>query len=215
MIKVALIDDHTLVRSALAEMINRFENCIVTLQATNGQEFIELLANESSPDLALIDINMPLMDGYETAKYLNEHHPTIKMMALSVEDEEEAIIKMLRSGAVGYLLKETDITDFKLALHEVMTKGYYHSEMVTNTLMNSLHQKKGPKKRVDEVIFQAREREFLELACTELTYKQIADIMCVSPRTIDGYRESLFIKLSIKSRVGLVLFAIRNGFFVI
>jgi two-component system, NarL family, invasion response regulator UvrY len=211
MTTIALADDHHLIRNALVDLINHFEDFSVLFDAPNGKQFIELLQTQPAPDIALIDINMPVMDGYQTAEYLNKNYPDIKILALSVEDNEEAIIRMLRLGAKGYLLKDTDTFYFKKALEEVATKGYYHSELVSNTLLKSIHHKNGQANKPN-VNFQAREQEFIQLACTELTYKEIADKMCLSPRTVDGYRESLFEKLEVKSRVGLVLFAIRNGF---
>jgi DNA-binding NarL/FixJ family response regulator len=180
----------------------------------DGQQFVEQLNHHPAPDIALIDINMPQLNGYQTAEYLTTHYPEIKILALSVEDTEESIIKMLRAGAKGYLLKDTDTKDFRYALEVVRDKGYYHSELVSNTLLKSLHKPNGPNSK-PQIQFQAREQEFLELACSELTYKEIADKMCLSPRTIDGYRESLFIKLELKSRVGLVLFAIKNGLVIV
>lgn len=208
MINVALIDDHSLIRNALAELINNFEGYQVTLQAANGAEFIELLYIHPLPDIVFVDIQMPIMNGYDTAQILSAKFPDIKIMALSVEDDEESILKMLRCGSKGYLLKDTPINEFKLALDELYSKGYYHSDLVANSLLNAIHPSKIS---FTQVTFQAREEEFLKLACSELTYKEIADQMCLSPRTVDGYRENLFLKLEVKSRVGLVLFAIKNG----
>jgi two-component system, NarL family, invasion response regulator UvrY len=210
MTTIALADDHHLIRNALVELINRFEGFQVIFDVADGQQFIDYLQQNQAPDIALIDINMPEKNGYETTEYLTNHYPQIKTLALSVEDNEESIIKMLRCGAKGYLLKDTDTANFRTALEIVRDKGYYHSELVSSTLLKSLHKPNGTISK-PLVQFQAREQEFLELACSELTYKEIADKMCLSPRTIDGYRESLFIKLELKSRVGLVLFAIKNG----
>jgi two-component system, NarL family, invasion response regulator UvrY len=210
MTTIALADDHHLIRNALVELINRFEGFEVIFDVSNGKEFIEKLSHSPCPDLALIDINMPEMNGYETTEHLTQAYPQIKTLALSVEDNEESIIRMLRCGAKGYILKDTDTSEFKTALNEVKIKGYYHSELVSNTLLKNLHKPNGATTK-NIVQFQAREKEFLTLACSELTYKEIADQMCLSPRTIDGYRENLFIKFELKSRVGLVLFALRNG----
>lgn len=210
MTTIALADDHHLIRKALVELINKFEGFHVVFDVANGQEFIEHLKHNESPDIALIDINMPEMNGFETTEFLSQNYPSIKTLALSVEDNEESILQMLRCGAKGYLLKDTETADFKIALEEVKTKGYYHSELVSNTLLKSLHKPNGLIQK-PVIHFQAREEEFLEFACSELTYKEIADKMCLSPRTIDGYRESLFIRFEIKSRVGLVLFALKNG----
>lgn len=211
MTKVALVDDHQLIRNALAELITKFDEYEVIHQAGDGHEFLSQLAAYELPDIALIDINMPGMDGYETAKAVTEKYPDIKLMALSVEDDEECIIKMLRSGCKGYLLKDTPTSEFKLGLDELRKKGYYHSDLVANSLVNSIKPSVNGYSAKPAIHYQAREEEFLQLACSEMTYKEIADQMCVSPRTIDGYRENLFLKLEVKSRVGLVLFAIKNG----
>ena len=215
MTTIALADDHHLIRQALNELINQFPDFQVVFDAPNGKDFITKLQiakdQNALPDIALVDINMPVMDGYATTEYLTQHFPEVKVMALSVDDNEESIIKMLRSGAKGYLLKDTETADFKLALNEMAVRGFYHSDLVSNTLFKSLKPNNGVKHIVN-ISFQGREQEFIQLACSELTYKEIADKMCLSPRTVDGYRESLFEKLEVKSRVGLVLFAIRNGF---
>jgi two-component system, NarL family, invasion response regulator UvrY len=211
MTTVALIDDHSLIRNALKELINRFDDFEVIIDASNGQEFINKLRSSPIPDIALLDINMPVMDGFMTANYLNQYYPNIKVLALTVDNEEESIIKMLRVGAVGYLLKDSETSQLKIALNEVVNKGYYHTELVTNTLMKSIKPNHSTAFSKPIFMFQSREEEFLKLACTELTYKEIADKMNLSPRTVDGYRENLFEKLELKSRVGLVLFAIKNG----
>lgn len=215
MTKVALVDDHQLIRNALAELINKFEGYTVIHEARDGQQFLTQLKTYEHPDIALVDINMPNMDGYETAKQLTQLYPNIKILALSVEDDEEAIIKMLRAGSKGYLLKDTATKEFKLALDEINHKGYYHSDLVANTLLNSIKPSSNGATAKPLIQYQAREEEFLQLACSELTYKEIADKMCISPRTVDGYRENLFFKLDVKSRVGMVLFAIKNGIVVL
>jgi two-component system, NarL family, invasion response regulator UvrY len=215
MTTVALADDHILIRHALIELINRFEGFQVLFDASNGKEFIEKLEacdDNKLPDIALIDINMPVMNGYLTTEYLTKHFPEVKPLALSVDDNEESIIKMLRCGAKGYLLKDTETADFKLALDEMALRGFYHSDLVSSTLLKSLKPTNDVIKPMPSISFQARELEFVQMACSELTYKEIADKMCLSPRTIDGYRESLFEKLEVKSRIGLALFAIKHGF---
>lgn len=209
MTTVALADDHKLVRQALVELVNSIPGFEVLFDVNNGQELIEQLNQGLVPDIALIDINMPILDGYRTVESLTVNYPQINCLALSVEDGEEAIIRMLRVGAKGYLLKDTDIPQFKTALEEVVAKGFYHSELVSSTLLRSI--KKPVKNRTDPIYFMPRELEFLELVCTELTYKEIADYMKLSHRTVDGYRDILFEKTGVKSRTGLVIFAIKNG----
>ena len=141
MTKIALVDDHSLIRNALKELINRFKDFEVIIDVSSGQEFIDSLQNKPLPDIALVDINMPIMDGFETTNYLTQNFPNIKVLALTVNDDEESIIKMLRAGAVGYILKDSETSELQITLVEVATKGYYHNELVTNTLMKSLKPK--------------------------------------------------------------------------
>ena len=158
-----------------------------------------------------MDVNMPIMNGIETTTYLREHYPNIKVIALSVEEEEDTIIKMLKAGAKGYLLKDVEKNILETALNEVINNGYYHTKDVSNLLINSLNEDfKNSKTQLKE-----REIEFLKLVCTELTYKEIAEKMFLSPKTIDGYRDTLFYKLQVKNRIGLVIYAIKHKIFKI
>ncbi|MDJ1497423.1 response regulator transcription factor [Cytophagaceae bacterium DM2B3-1] len=209
-IQVALVDDHKLFRRGLVELINGFTDYKVVLEATNGKEFIQKLSSEPLPDLVLLDVNMPEMDGYETATWLRKHHPSIKILVLSMYDSETAIIKMLRIGVSGYILKDAETHELKHALDDLIQKGFYYSDLVSGTLAKSIA-KPMVETHVQHIHgLNDREIEFLKMVCTELTYKEIADQMCLSVRTIDGYREHLFEKLNVRSRVGLVLFAIRS-----
>ncbi len=209
MAKIALVDDHILVRRALVDLIRGLGHEVV-LQADNGKKFIDLIAQNQQPDIVLLDVNMPEMDGYKTAFWIREHYPDIKVIALSMYDDEQSIIGMLRCGARGYILKDAEPMQLKEAIDSVLEKGFYNSEMLASHLLDSL-ESPDTKTYGHIPVLTAKEMEFLKLACTELTYKEIAERMSVSPRTIDSYRDILFEKLNIKSRIGLVLFAIRNG----
>ena len=194
----------------MVELIDGFNGYHVIGECNNGREFMTLLKSIESPDIVLLDINMPEMDGHETAVWINQEHPRIKVIALSMYDDEKSIIRMIKAGARGYVLKDAEPTELRKAFDDVMNKGYYYSDLVSGVLVHSLHSDEPGNQR--KVNINERETEFLKLACTEMTYKEIADRMCLAPRTIDGYRETLFEKLSVKSRVGLVMYAIRNGF---
>ncbi|MTI22301.1 response regulator transcription factor [Fulvivirga sp. RKSG066] len=207
---VAIVDDHLLFAQALENLINTFDQFQVLYHTKNGQEFLEKLKNSSGPDIALVDINMPVMNGIETTEKVSSDFPQTKVLALSMDDDEQTIIKMLRAGAKGYLLKDIHPKTFKNALEDVVHRGFHYSDRITNTVLTSLH-----RPDESEVALKAREVEFLKLACTEKTYKEIASDMCLSPKTIDGYRESLFEKLHVKSRIGLVIYAIRHQLFKI
>lgn len=205
---VAIVDDHLLLSGSLEKLINSFSGFRVIYHASNGKELQKKFTLESEiPEIILLDINMPVMDGFETVAWLTENHPEIKVLALSMEDDERVILKMLQHGAKGYLLKDIHPDRLRVALEEVIERGYYHSEKVAATLLHSIQPSFGK----DEVTFKQNELTFLQLACSEMTYKEIADVMSLSPKTIDGYRQELFNRLHIKNRVGLVIYALKNN----
>lgn len=209
---VALIDDHVLLRNGLANLIETLGDYKVLFQADNGKQFVETVQNGTVPDIVLIDINMPVMDGYETATWIRENKLKISILALSMYDDENSIIKMFKAGAKGYILKDCDPSELKTALEALVTKGFYYNEMITGKLIhtiNTLDEKEIQSRMLAKL--NDREIAFLKLVCSEYTYKEIAEKMFVSTRTVDGYRDSLFEKLEVKSRVGLVMFAIKNG----
>lgn len=204
-IKITIVDDHLLFSQSLSFLIGSFKEFMVIGNYNNGKEFINAFSKETErPDIVLLDVNMPIMDGHETLKWLKTNNPELKVLALSVNDDEETIMKMITNGAKGYLLKDTHPNIFKEALLDVYNKGFYYSEMVSGFLINKLGNNE------NKITLKEREIEFIKLACTEKTYKEIADEMYLSPKTIDGYRENLFQKLEIKTRIGLVLYAIKH-----
>jgi DNA-binding NarL/FixJ family response regulator len=206
---VVIVEDHTLLSQAIASVVDGFEMFKVSYLCKNGSELVDKFKFEKNiPDLVLMDINMPIMNGLETTQWINENHPKVNVLALTIEEDENTILKMLRLGAKGYLLKDVDKKTLEIALLKIMETGFYHSSNVANILINSLTDKSKSKME-----FKTTEIEFLNLVCSELTYKEIADKMFLSPKTIDGYRDNLFSKLNVKNRVGLVLFAIKNKFF--
>ena len=208
---IVLVDDHVLLRNGLANLIKSLGYGVL-FEADNGKDFIRKLKPKFLPDVVLLDINMPQMDGYETALWLKQNHPGIKVLALSMYDDETAIIRMLKNGARGYILKDTDPSELNSAIEALATKGFYYSEMVTGRLISTINHIDEPQSTAKNILnLNDKELQFLKLACTEMTYREIADQMYLSPRTIDGYRDALFERLNIKSRVGLVLFAIKNG----
>lgn len=207
---VALVDDHTLLRNGLANLVSELGDFSVLFEADNGKHFQTMIDDHGAPDLVLLDINMPEMNGFETAAWLQQHHPLTRILALSMYDNETSIIKMVRNGAKGYILKDTSPAEFRTAMDTVLKKGFYYSEMLTGKLINAVN-KMGDDQNGNGVKLSDREVEFLKLACTESTYKEIAEKMFVSPRTVDGYRDDLFEKLGIKTRVGLAMYAVRHG----
>jgi DNA-binding NarL/FixJ family response regulator len=206
-IHIAIVDDHTLFRNGVASLMSEFEELQVVFEAENGLQMQEALARHGSPDVVLMDINMPVMDGYEATSWLKKNYPVVKILALSMFEDDQAVIKMIRCGASGYVLKESKPRDLLEAIRSIYTKGVYINDLVTGKLIRTVTGDE------DEVELTKKELDFLKYCCSELTYKEIADKMFVSPRTVDNYRESLFLKLNLKSRTGLVLYAIQNHLF--
>jgi two-component system invasion response regulator UvrY len=210
--KVALVDDHVLLRNGLANLVQSFASYSVLFEAAHGRDLIEQLTQSTTPDIVLLDINMPEMDGYDTALWLKKNFPEIKVLALSMYDTESSIIRMLRNGARGYLLKDIDPPELKTALDSLVKKGFYYSEAITGKLIHAVNSIDSTENILKAIVaLNEKEIEFIKLACTELTYKEIAERMNLSPRTIDGYRDTLFEKLNVKTRVGLAMYAIKNG----
>ncbi|RVU01428.1 response regulator transcription factor [Mucilaginibacter limnophilus] len=203
-IKIALVDDHRLFRSGIVSLISNFKGYSILFEASDGEDLIRKISPKNKPDIILLDINMPGMDGISTAQWLRNNYPEVCVIVLSMFEDAEKVLAMVRIGVKGYLLKDAEPQEFENALKRVAGGEVYYPEFVTRHLINSFNES------TPDIKLNGRELEFLRLAGTELTYKEIADQMCVSARTVDGYRDQLFEKLQIKSRVGLVLYAIKN-----
>ncbi len=203
-IKIALVDDHVIFRKSLGILIQMLEDFEIVLEATNGDEFTRQLPHSPLPEIVLLDITMPVMDGVETAWWLKQHYPQIKVLALTMIKNDFVIIRMLKNGARGYILKDCEPNELKAALHQVKNKGYYYNELITP-------QMKTAGQKNDQIMFTEQELNFLRWSCTEKNHKQIAEEMNLSHRTVDGYRDSLFKKLNVNTRVGIALYAIKNG----
>ncbi len=207
--KIGLVDDHQLFLKSLQLMLESFKVYEVVVEALHGEDLKNKLKSSGAiPDLMLVDVNMPVMDGIATCKWLSEHYPAMKLIALSMNDADTAIIDMIKAGCCAYLLKDTHPNELEKALQEVVAKGYYNAD-ASNLNFRRLLLKSN---EVPAIILTEKERQFLHYACSELTYKQVAAKMNLSERTIDGYRESLFQKFHVQSRVGLCLEALRKGF---
>lgn len=203
--KVALVDDHKLFRKGLLELINGFSGYTVTLEADNGKDLIHKLFPEKIPDIVLLDISMPVMNGYETATWLQAHHPGVKILALSMSQKEETVLGMLRCGIHGYLLKTADPSELRMALDALLVNGSYYAGSVSAILKKDL--------LGERLTLTERELQVLRLACTDLPYKAIAAELHLSPRAVETTREHLFQKLNVSSRVGLAVYAITHGLY--
>ena len=209
--KIAIIDDHTLIANALKSIISNFNDFEVIHISGNGLDFQEKLKSKPIvPDLVLLDVSMPVMDGFATANWIKNNHPEVLIMALSMQNDEVSLIKMIKNGAKGYMLKNTQPKLLEEGLKILLDKGHFFPDWASGKIFTSI---------ADDTInanlkinLSEREIEFLKYTTTEMTYKEISEKMFCSPRTIENYRDSLFEKLELKSRVGLAVYALKNGY---
>lgn len=204
-IKIAIADDHQLFRSGLVSLLKDLPEFEIIYEASDGQEIIEKVAGKLKPDILLLDIKMPKVDGFEVVTKLKADYPLIKIIVLSMFSDETSVMKMIKAGVEGYILKDANQQEFVEGIYTVSNDEVYYSKSI-----NKVIQKSFIKPQNVSVKLSANEITFLKLLCQQLGNKEIADKMCLSVRTIDGYRDQLFEKLQVKSRVGLVLYAIKN-----
>jgi DNA-binding NarL/FixJ family response regulator len=208
---IVLADDHVVLRDALASLINNLEEFKVIGVAANGKEVMEILRKGNIPKLIILDLNMPEMDGYETTRWVLENHPGVNILILTMYDSEIALIRLLQAGVRGFLKKDVNPSELKTAILSVAENGYYYSNDTTGKLASFFHRSHSSQTSIEKALLNSHEIDFLKLASTDLTYKEIAQKMQLSPRAIDGYRDTLFDKLGVKSRVGLATYAVKNG----
>lgn len=210
LIKVAMVDDHILLRNALAALINNSDNCLVVIECSNGKELISKIKTSTQPDLVILDLNMPEMDGHQTALYLQKNHPEIKVIMLTMYDSELALIRLLKAGVKGFMKKDIHPTELMHAIQSVHEQGYYYSAQ-TSSKLAGLFRDEQSAHAIDKILLSDQEIEFLKFVCSELTYKEVAVQLKMNPRAIDGMRDNLFTRLDVKSRVGLAMYAIKHG----
>jgi two-component system, NarL family, invasion response regulator UvrY len=210
-LKISVVDDHNLFRKGLIKLINMGNSnnqYSILFEAENGKELQEKMKNAPFPDIILMDIEMPDVNGFEAVEWLKRTHPEIKIMVISMKEDEKSVLRMLRLGVKGFLNKDIEVEDMHNALDTISNNGIYYSEIATNVMNQELN---GQSKTIAGVTLSENERVFLKHVVTELTYQQIADKMNLSFKTIDGYRESLFKRCNVKSRTTLAMWAVRQG----
>lgn len=212
-IKVALADDHVLLRNALASLINGFDEFAVVHQSGDGTDLIEFLKTGATTDVVLLDLNMPGLDGFATARLLKEQFPKVHVLMLTMYDSEVVLIRLLKQGVKGFLKKDIHPSELKYAIESVIQSGFYYSHNTTGRLVNLFrnHEEKSTSLSLQKAMLDDPEIDFLKLACSDMTYKEIAIKLKLNPRSVDNLRDKLFEKLDVKSRVGLAMYAIRNG----
>ena len=210
-LKVALVDDHILLRSALGSLIDQFDDFKVILQANHGLELMSMIDPARLPDVIILDLNMPVKDGRETAEWLFENHPKIPILMLTVHDSELTMIRMLQLGVRGFLKKDIHPSELRVALHSIMKAGFYYSNQTTGKIVNLFKNSGDGLTNLYKAMLSDQEISFLRFVCSDMTYKEVAQKMGLNPRSIDSLRDQLFIKLDVRSRVGLAMVAIKHG----
>ncbi len=205
--KVMLVDDHTLFRNGLRILLNNMENYRVVGEASNGKQFIDLLQKEV-PDLVLMDISMPVMDGIEASTLAHEMYPDLKIITLSMYGEEDYYYKMVDAGVKGFVLKNSDIKEVKNALDVVYDGGSFFSSELLQNLVNNL--KSSSKSKEFQAELSEREMEILILICKGLSNQEIGDQLFISKRTVDKHRANILEKSDSKNTAQLVVYAIKN-----
>ena len=205
-INIAVVDDHNLVRNGIVTILKTLSSRFnIILEANNGQDFLDKLKNPI-PDIVLLDISMPIMDGFKTAKVLKKRYPKIKILVLSMNDDSSSLIRMLKLGVSGFVNKGIAPNELEKAIISICDIGSYYTKEMAMHLASSFQ---NFEKNDIEKLLTESEFKFLKLSFSEDTYAQIAEKMCLSPRTIHGYRDSVFSKLNIHTRIGLVLFSLK------
>lgn len=208
--ELGLVDDHQLFTMSLEMMLNGFKNFKVTLTAHSGEELQSKIRRMTRlPDIMLLDVSMPGMGGAEVAYWMTQHYPQVKLVAVTTNDADKVILAMIKAGCCSYMLKNIHPTELEKAMLEIIEKGYYNADITNINFRRLINIGK------EEVFLTEREKEFLRLACSDDTYKQIARLMKVSMSTVDGYRVNLFKKLNVESRTGMVLEAVKRQIIIL
>jgi DNA-binding NarL/FixJ family response regulator len=209
LIKIAVVDDHTLFRQGLVQLLSLFPDLQVVIQASNGEKFLQELEKATElPDICLLDVNMPGLNGFKTMSIIAEKWKDLKVLAVSMHDNEYATIRMLRNGARGYILKTADPDELHNAITAVYEKGYYLTEDISGRFMKHLHNDPDD---IPLLELTDKEIEYLNYLACDLGIKEIAEKMEMKTRTLEKHIEILSKKLQIKTRIGMVMFAIKSG----
>ncbi|MBP6432857.1 MAG: response regulator transcription factor [Ferruginibacter sp.] len=217
-ITISLVDDQQLFRSGLAALIKSISEFELIAEAENGKDFItQLESGTPAPDIALIDMHMPEMNGVELNGVLQKKYPLIKVIVLSVYDQERFIGKMVEAGVCGYLTKNCEIDELKLAVHSTYKSGFYFNQTTVDAMRKAAQFKNADIKNINNIAIELteREKEILTLLCKEFTNNEIAEQLFISARTVEGHRNHLLQKTGCKNTAGLVIFAIKNSLYSI
>jgi two-component system, NarL family, invasion response regulator UvrY len=210
-IKVAILEDHLIFRVALGFLIDTFEDCKVVHQSSNGNELIRAILSGVEPDIVILDLSMPEMDGNETALWLNKHYPRINVLMLTMYNSDLSLIRLLQYGVKGFLKKDVHPKELKFAINSIIKTGFYYSPNTVGRVVNYFQRDEEGVTKLEKSMLSDEETTFLKLICSDLTYKEIAGQMGLTHRSVDTMRDHLFDRLDVRSRVGLVMIALKHG----
>ncbi|MBP9102857.1 MAG: response regulator transcription factor [Chitinophagaceae bacterium] len=210
-IKIAIADDYKIYRDGLKVALSTDENLKVIFEADNGEELMKGLET-ISPDVIIMDLKMPIMDGMEATKEVRKKYPSIKVLVVTMYDDDKFIIHLMENGANGYLLKNTEPDEIRKSIYSVHENGYYFNDIVNKALLKKLVLKNNLKPSFNQnVELTEREVEVLKLICEEKTAAEIAKDIFLSPRSVEGIRQRLIEKVGVRNTAGLVMFAVKNN----
>lgn len=210
-IRIAIADDHKLFRKGVILSLRPYTQLEFVLEAENGQELLGKLG-ESAAQVVLMDLRMPGMDGIETTKIIAERFPEIKVLVLTMYEDERFVYHLMENGANGYLLKNAEPQEIRKAILEVISKGYYLNQFVNRILLKKSHARtKVTPDLKNEIVLTEKERDVLRNICLEYTAAEIAEKMKISPRTVEAIKDRLMDRFGTKNTAGLVFFAVKNG----
>jgi DNA-binding NarL/FixJ family response regulator len=210
-IKLLLADDEELFRKGISFLLQRQDNIQILYEANNGSEVVEYLKSSSiHPDIILMDLKMPMLNGVEATKFINKEFPSIKIIALTSYNTKSFIANMIEIGAASYIVKNSSPEEMITTINQVIEKGFYYNEEVLNVIQENLITNNRKNIFFEDIILTKREREILELICYQNSTQQIADKLFISPRTVEGHRNNLLLKTDSQNSAGLVVFAIQN-----
>ncbi|WP_428229766.1 response regulator [Flavobacterium sp.] len=210
-IKIALVDDEVLFRKGISFLLQRENNIDIIFEAANGEELLANLDdNAIKPDIIVMDLKMPILNGVEATKIIRKSFPDIKIIALTSYDTKSFIANMIQVGAVAYLIKNTTPKDLIYTINQVANKGFYYNENVLKTIQETIISTKNSKGNLETSFLSPREIEILQLICQQKTTTEIAEHLYLSPRTVEGHRNNLLLKTESRNIAGLVVYAIQN-----
>nr|WP_293836922.1 response regulator transcription factor [uncultured Arsenicibacter sp.] len=214
-IKLALCDDHNLFRVGMATILSQVPDFELILEASNGQELIDKVPRKT-PDVVLLDLQMPVLDGTATADWLRENYPLIKIVVLTMHDEDRMVLHLLEKGVSGYLLKDAEPDEVELAIRKVIDEGVYLNEFVSKAMLRKMTNRTTVVKQPStfynsKVLLSEREKEVLKLICEGLSTAEISEKLFLSPRTVEGHRLRILEKTGTKNTAGMVAYAFKNN----